>query len=56
VLGNPVCEMILDRENTRLDSTCPLFTAENTELKTEIAELKAKSPHCRLTTPTSQLD
>ena len=37
----PVCELILDRENTRLKSTCPLFTVENDELKAKVATLEA---------------
>ena len=41
-LENPVCELILDRANTRLNSTCDIFTTENDLLKAEVSTLEAK--------------
>ena len=52
-LGDPVCALTLNRTNTRLDSTCNIFTTENAELKAEVATLKAES--AQLTTEVSEL-
>jgi len=41
-LENPVCELILDRANTRLNSTCDIFTTENDLLKAKVSTLEAK--------------
>ena len=36
----PVCELALDRENTRLNSTCDISTAEIAELKAKVEQLE----------------
>ena len=41
-LENPVCELILDRANNRLNSTCDIFTTENDLLKAKVSTLEAK--------------
>ena len=43
-----ICELTLDRVNTRLTSTCPLFTAENDELKAKVVTLDADNTEMKM--------